>query len=530
MRKCIFFISVLSVCFASCNQDSMDAFLSNNELEGNNEMLSEKKSLLDEVYLKEPDADFLRPFAKALYKAMEESPMLREIIKTKALDKFNKEYDVLYQFIKDEPIEDGLTVRKLLSKHFENEEKLAAIEAKHPTLTIFVPQLPEDCFSAENWNTAEQVPAVAIHPTRQRNTVVISQYGFFDEKSDEFVLEAGLIPAFPVVVIKDNTRVVVSQNSRSQYESLNNKNSDYVFDFADEFYDGSKENSGLKSLWLTTTANNFDQKLIDAYNIYKNTDGWQRDYVYYGITPSNPNGKISFDFQESVIGFCFNSSNASPEGMLQWLNDPLYNDPGPTLKPLTSAPDMAWTAGQWTFKVNAMIGNPEAGEIGTTKSGSFLAKPEDLFEVTYKKVTALVYIPQVTGFKLKKVNVNLMVWDLKYYSALIKISVEKVNSGATKTRAEASSSEFAGNLSFDAGWGAIVKWGLKFGASAKTTHSNSYQIQTTTKNLSLGETFVNFGEKVILSGPTTTGPVIMWDIRDYNLSLCKIMLAPMRVQ
>ena len=525
MRKCIFFILVLSVCLASCNQDNMnDLFESNNEFKGNNEMLPEKISLLDEVYLKEPDAYFLRPFAKAFYNAMEESPVLREMIKTKALERFNKEYDVLYQFIKDEPVENGLTVRKLLLKHFESAEKLAAIEAKHPTLTIFVPQLPEDCFSAENWNTAEQIPAVAIHSTKQRHTCVISKYGFFDENSDEFVVESGFVPAFPVVVLKDNSRVVVSQNQRSQYESLNNKNSDYVFDFTNEFFDRSKEEEEASSLRSSIYMGNFDPELVDAYEIYKNVDGWHRDYVYYGIKPATPNGPLNRNFQETIIGFHF-STNVTPEQMLWWLTDPATNSGGPTLLPVVigSTAD-PWTEGQWAFSVAVQTGS----KLTTaTITKTILAYPKELFSVTYKLIAGSFYKPQVDGFIVKNLNLNLMCWDLENYAAEIKITIEKVNPSTTISSTISSTSESAGNVSMD------FKSGLKFGTSAKKTWTTAYTIQTQVGNKNMGDVLVHFGDKVILNkvfNPPLPGISPIWELRNYDSGLYSIMLAPRKVQ
>jgi len=150
-----------------------------------------------------------------------------------------KEWDVLYQFIKDELLENRLTVRQLLLRHFESEEKLAMIEA--------------------------QIPVVAIHSTRQMHIPVFSQVGLLDARSDESVLKAGTVPGFPVVVVKDNKHVVVSENNRSKYESLNNSNSNYVFDFISDCYDGSrKAENSLRSVCIRDS--NMDQKLIDGNN------------------------------------------------------------------------------------------------------------------------------------------------------------------------------------------------------------------------------------------------------------------------
>ena len=101
---------MFTVCFVSCSKDEL--------IKESNEMLPEEKiSAVDEIYMSDPTASTLRAFGKALYGAMSESPMLRDIIKNEALKQFNKDYDVLYQFIKNNKIENGLTVRELLLKH-----------------------------------------------------------------------------------------------------------------------------------------------------------------------------------------------------------------------------------------------------------------------------------------------------------------------------------------------------------------------------------------------------------------------------
>jgi len=515
MKKSIFFVTVLTVCFASCRMNEQDEIFSKN-----NEMIHEKVSLLDEIYSKEPDAGPLRPFAKALYSAMEESPMLREIIKMKALERFNKEYDVLYQFIMNERIENGLCVRDLLLKYFESEEALAAIEARHPTLTIFVPELPEECFSAKSWNTAEQVPAVAIHPTKQHNIVLISKYGFFDENNDEFVLEAGLIPAFPVVVLKDNARVVVTKNEQSRSEALNNRNSNYVFDFTDDFFDRNKEEKGISQKGLVPTLL-LDQKVKDAYEIYNGVDGWQRDYVYYGITPANQKGPYDQNYWESIVYFRLSDKNTPEQALWYITNGP--NDP--TLKPfVVGSTTLPWTTGNYAFRIFTQVGSTTT--YASTIEKLFIASPGELFEVTYKKTPGLAYKVDVTGFKTMILDLKLFKWDLKTCAAVIKITITKENPGTTITKTDTWSSQFAGNFGFDIGFGEDVKIGLKFGATSTTTKGTTFQTQTKLENKSLGDVLVYFEDKIISSKTMYGSTTIAYSIADYESGYYTIALAP----
>ena len=537
MKKIFFYAVILTVCFTSCNKEE---FIENNEL------APEEAPSLAKVYSADVDANTLRPFATALYDALKESPRLREIIKTESLKKFNKEYDVLYQFIKDEWVEDGLTVRQLLLKHFEDEAILANIEASHPTLTIFVPQLPENSFSAEIWNTMEQVPAVAIHSTKQAHTPIIADYGFFDENSNEFILQAGHIPAFPVVVIKDNARVVVAKNGETRSPALASKKGNFAFEFIDEFFDGSKAISTQSGFsYDPDPRDKIDQKLIDAYTMYQNFDGWQRDYIYYGLAPTSPDpspanaqttsgrsfklinddpslleptGILSRDLKETILSFRF-SYYTAPAQMLWYLSNH-GNDP--VLKPVSSTIAYPWTTGNYSFCVNIL-----AATIGTNVvTQYFTASPDELFEVGFKRESFLVYIPEVTGYKTINLNTRLMVWDLKIYAPEMKISIAKQNPDQTITTTHSVVTEFAGNIGGD------FKFGLKFGASAKETTTASYQTATRLTNTNLGDVLINFGDKVILNHSSSGrfGDIINYSLREYSNDMFVITTAPIREQ
>ena len=551
MKKIMFYAVVLTACFASCNREEVFTEESDEVL-----VLPEKKLQVNEIYSADAAVSLLRPFGKALYNAMNESPMLREMIKTKALEMFNKDYDVLYQFIKNEPVENGLTMRQLLLKYVESEESLIEIELRHPTLTIFVPQLPENSFSAELWNTAEQVPAVAIQ-TKHGHTPVISRYGFFDENSDEFVIEAGLIPAFPIVVIKDNKWVVVAQSSRTKYAALDNKNSDVAFDFIDDFFDGSKKEPEVtpRSWVLTPTV---DSKVVEAYNIYQSGDGWQRDYVYYDLAPSTltkknpliidgeivggifstePVGLLSRDFREVITSFRF-SGNHTPALMLWYITN---SSEDPTLLPFVAnnSPDV-WTSGNYSFKIFAEVATKETLIPSITQY--FLASPKDLFEVSYKPVSYMIsgievilaYSPEVTGFKTKNLDLEFMTWDLASYATEMKISITKQNLSQQITASTTSKAEFAGNIGLDlTTQPPDAKFGLKFGLSGKIEHENTVTKVTQIEDKELGDVIIHFGDKVVLSQSQVSllGIVLpVCQLREYHSGMYSITFVPTRVQ
>jgi hypothetical protein len=522
MKKNLFLAVILTVCFVSCTKDEFS-----NE---GNEMLPVETSAVDVIYKADPDANVLRSFGKALYESLIESPMLREIIKTKALEQFDRDYDVLYQIIKNEAVENGLTVRKLLLKHFENEDVLKQIETKHPTLTIFVPILPENSFSAEIWNTTEQIPAVAIR-ANHHNTPAIGEYGFIDANSDEFAIEAGYIPAFPIVVIKDNERVAVAQNTVQTQSAIASKDSDFAFEFIDECFDGSKKEEVTPQKFVRS----IDPKLEEAYYIHNKVDGWQRDYIYYGLTQENTKGPFSYDFQEHITSFRF-SPNANPYAILEEISDQSRD---PAFKPIfgTSATFYPWTDGYFEFRILAQHGVT----VGIDKELEvfFHASPDELFEVTYRKIgTGTIggsfYLAVVTGFKEKTLKIPLINWDLDKFSPIMKIHIEEQDDTETETTSFSYTAEYAGNFDYDIGWGETVKIGLKFGASAKKTHTHTYQRTVSHTSDNLGDIMIEFAHNIVL-GPSSIKPPLIgyiqgWDITEYDNGMYAITVMPVRVQ
>ena len=102
-----------------------------------------------------------KQFGYAFAKILSENKDIRDIVKEEALKKINYDYDVLYQIIKERKDRNGNTIEKSLLKYI-SEDSLSIIINSLPTLTIYVPELPEEAFSAEIWDTNDMIPKVAI--------------------------------------------------------------------------------------------------------------------------------------------------------------------------------------------------------------------------------------------------------------------------------------------------------------------------------------------------------------------------------
>lgn len=85
-----------------------------------------------------------KEFGLALAKALKENKELRALLRTKALEMIDEDYDVLFALIRDEVLVGKITVRELLAKHLKSKGRLEQIERALPTLTILVPMLPNN--------------------------------------------------------------------------------------------------------------------------------------------------------------------------------------------------------------------------------------------------------------------------------------------------------------------------------------------------------------------------------------------------
>ena len=238
-----------------------------------------------------------RKFGKAFSQALVMNKDIREFVKHQSLKMMNEDYDVLYALVKHEKLGNGMTFREALLPYFATTSDLEEIELKLPLITIFVPSLPEDSFSAEKWNTENEIPYVAIRLQSSNDVPIISPDG------EEYLLESSLIPSYPVVVIKDNERIISNQQigfSENKSTRVLTSVAGVSYKFVDDIFDRELQRKDGSLNQRTLPESQVDQKLIDAYNIYQGNDGWQRDYIYYGITPSTPNGEFSYDFVEHI--------------------------------------------------------------------------------------------------------------------------------------------------------------------------------------------------------------------------------------
>lgn len=226
----------------------------------------------------------LTTFAKTLSAAVADRKEVREFLKEEALKKFDNNYDILYQLVKDQAVSGGETFHDILSE-YSSEAQMADIAANIPLLNIYLTRTAFLGIYPEDLDVDDSEIPVAVASAD-------STLMFFGGESEAVVLPAGEVPAFHVFVVGENSRVVASQQTGSGNKSAS---ASYSFSFKSPAFDGAMR-SNLKS--VKTTASVIGNRAITAYSYFNgNGDGanqkaFQRDYIYYGITPDKTSGTL----------------------------------------------------------------------------------------------------------------------------------------------------------------------------------------------------------------------------------------------
>ncbi|WP_444106958.1 hypothetical protein [Bacteroides sp.] len=493
MRTLKFIVSLLLSASAFCLSSCEQADLVNDNLDNGDVTFVSK----DQLKMK---------FGSAFAKVLAEDKEAREIVKEEALKQIDYDYDVLYLMIKDRKNKMGNTLEQLLLKYIP-QDSLSIIVDMIPNLTIFVPELPENTFSAETWNISNMIPKVAVRLTSSSEIPIWSVLG------KERILAPNEIPAFPVVVIKENERIIASSSSNTR-QVLDNRLNGLAF--LDSSFDNLSTND--KMIVTRSTYERYHQgsstmdprftKVKEAYEKVPKGTGWQRDYIYYNISSSNPNGPFQYQCKEFLWGFEMNGDVVGAINKISdQAGDPQYygNVTGIIMGKIRVV-GSGWVDGEFEFKVKVYVASKTA--VGNEFVTYFRIKATDLFDITAAR-NGDVYT--VYSAKNKRVlfadPIPLFSWNLDNYSSTIKIALEEVDNTETIVQTSSTTSEFATNFGFDATFGEVVKLGGKFGASAKVNKTVTYQVSTTKGNDELGEVIINFGDDILVDDTSMGTPL-----------------------
>ena len=482
----------------------------------------------------------MEKFGKGLSAALK-TQNFRQLIKNEAIKKFNGDTDVLYQLIKNQPIGDvymkksGVTVEGANTFHdflipfFSSEQELNAFESKMPTLTVFVPELPENSFSAENWdiNDENQIPDVAL---RLDNITYVPVIGRDD---DNYLIAPEDVPSWAVVVVKENERMTASTDA--SYNSLNTRviSSTEGIDFKFSSNNFDPQFTSFSDGFVGATDNNIPQYLKTGYDVFAANPfvNWQRDNIYYGLTPGTTTGAISGGkYREHIVTFRMNASTpmasylAIADSFNEVKRDPLLRQTWQRGNPT------AWTEGNFEFSVNCFYG-AKGANLGLSLEQKLPCTPNDLFNISWESRTTgwwfwrkTWFRPIISGVKTMntavpgRTRLAFATWNLNEFSNVWRYVFDEIDASTTTVTSETNTVKFNANISMD------TKIGLKFGASGETTNTNSWAVTVIAGNDALGAFVLPFWDNPInmVNG--------QYRLRRYTTSLIEVSVAPLQVQ
>jgi hypothetical protein len=450
------------------------------------------------------ETELKKTFGIALAKSLQSEPQLREFIKQESLKQFDRDYDVLFQAVKESKINGSKTFYEILMENATDKQSLNFAINNLPLLTIFVPTVPN--FSPLSWTPIDQVPAVAIEPDNSISNK--QEITMFDAIGNETLIPYGQVPGFAVLVIKNNERVVVNGSKydlSKQYINTKDEKVSYLtidglkYSFTSKAFDGISGSSLRQGFnYPGNGTYTIDKINVDAY--YSGVE-WHRDYIYFGIDPSNGinDGIYRNNYHEFVKSFKFTNKDdyfsVSDEP-----NDPTFNR-------FKNISEYGWTEGNYEFYVDIII-NAKNG-TGSILHKAFTCKGSDLFEPDWKPIfpgSVKYYTTSIKTAKEYNPNLDLIPWDLENYGNAWKFIVLEYDVSATTTKVIQHNSTFGANFEISPTLGK-KKIGAKFGLSATTSTTTTNTYAYTTGSDELGEGIIAFDYKVItdiIHPPTQT--------------------------
>ncbi|RXQ91524.1 hypothetical protein EO244_12300 [Ancylomarina salipaludis] len=475
MKKLVLIFGMVGILLSSCSND--DYF-------DENVNVLKKSNTPKNVLSAKDKEENLVTFAKILSKATYERKDVREFLKTESLKQFDKNYDVLYFLIKDEII-NGRSFKDILIS-YSSEEIMEEIETNIPLLNILIPEIMFFNINSENLNTEDkEIPVVVSQE---------SETTLFLNGKKELSLQKGDVPDFHVFVVNENSRVVAPVAETGNVKSGANKS----ITFKSPNFDGSLQNqSRIKSVDSHITI--VGGKALEAYNYFNKDDGsiyqkaFQRDYVYYGITPLNQTGSLNRSVSE-YLSFIeinpktyFRVANQTSTGTNS--DDPVIKDYTTSQEKRTLSSeellDRMWTKGAYEFRFEVITSKNQHPQIIYVPF-----KPNEIwnFNITHTYEHSTFFRHSKNTYKIDPNNftskpvylgadeISLGSWHLSEESLYRYINIveedESVNITSTKTYefSHVLTCKFNGDYKLEVGVG---KAKVSEGISAEVTSTNT---------------------------------------------------------
>mgnify|MGYP006879948715 FL=1 len=482
--------AVVILCMTACQKDELSE-----TNQSATESVSEKKTLLSN-------------FAEVLSKVIYDRQDVREFLKSEAIKQFDKNYDVLYVLVKDKMI-GGSTFRDILVE-YSSEDEIAHIEDGIPLLNILIPEIAFFGINADNMDCEDSEIPVAVS---KESVTALYLNGVC-----EVNLEKGEVPDFHIFVVNENSRVKVDGITRSGASTVT---------FISPNYDGSLKIDEPLTRSTEMMPVDVGAKAIAAYDYFykddasKNSRALQRDYIYYGITPTNVNGTLNRSVSE-YISFIEVNPNAYFNISDQKTNQN-YDDPRITntvverkKKGYTEAEliDRMWTKGAYNFRIEIISANSSQPIVVYIplrpdqlwdfhieckyRHGTWFRKKKYTYTIDPNKFTAkrVDLIPQLISFGK---------WDLseealfRYINILEEDKSAKYTYSVTYDMTKMTSAKISGSVKFGLGTktSASGEIGTEISTSTTKTESKTFSYERQEEDDNLGTTKIYFYDPII---------------------------------
>lgn len=456
----------------------------------------------------------LTAFAKTLSAAVSDRKDVREFLKDHAIKQFDNNYDILYQLVKDETVGDGETLQDILSR-YSSEGQMESIATDLPLLNIYLTRTAFLGVYPEDLDTDDSEIPVAV--AGADSTLL------FCNGENEQAIPPGAVPAFHVFVVGENDRVIA--NKQEEVRSNKSASATYSFTFKSPAFDGSKR-SNLKS--VRTSASVIGGRAIKAYSYFNgsgdgaNQKAFQRDYIYYGITPEKTSGSLVKNVSEYLCYIKIPTSAYFTISDEKENNTTVYGDPyikqytWEKTKGKPSDSDVInalWQRGAYNLKVEVVTSAESSANVAYIP-----LTPEQLWEFNIKssythstwfRHSKYYYAIDPSDFTAKDVfldePIDLGKWHIDEESVYRYIRISEEDSGNEVTVEEtfdlskAKSSNFNGEVKVSVGMVDVTTNTSTSTANSSTTEKNTKVVTSRKleKSDNLGTVRVYFYDPII---------------------------------
>lgn len=445
-------------------------------------------------------------FASILSKALYENVDLRQFIHDEALKQFDKDYDVFYPWTKDKLVNNKESFRDILVD-CSSETAISSIEKEMPLLNILVPDWGWfGAFSVNSWNVEDNDIVVSSGSSTTGHRLYHNGVFLGD-------LEHGLFPEYPVLIVKNNERMRLATETKSNTTQ---------YEFVDDNYNPGIETKGREIVTSyifpsTSPGSNFVDlssftikcpESISAWNEYGfDPYGAQRNYIYYSIPRGSNQGlEQNPKIRESVMAIRLHNVNCMENDES---NDPKLNQVTkmdseyPTTDDIINA---IWSDGQLEIQLYATT--VKNGNVVVLNSSAIPVSGKDIFDITkiqldyYHKTwfasRKYVYIPDQNNLEPKwyylPTPLKFNIWNPSESSSIINIHAYEIDESTTKTVTDTIKEQ--DGISASGKVGDKFSFSFNYGADERT-RQYSYTINKSSDDL--GETQIHFNDYVIRS-------------------------------